>query len=182
MSRHPCCWEQDVLPSPLLASLCCQSRNWIFRLSVTYLFPPEPDSRYHTGRAGEGSYIHRCRISECLYCGGSPHSPSPSASHLWESCQVKFPQQKVCVYSPVWGPKRTPPLKGLSGELLRGGGTEAAPVLPLRFWLAELLARPRIPGDLPLLSKGLCHRTGPCPNESPWGAPATREPPVPVAP
>lgn len=162
----------------LLCWPCCAARgcNWILRLSVTFFFfPLEPDSRYPLGRTGEGSYIHRCRTAERLYCGGSP---SPSASHLWESCQVKFPQQKVC----VWGPKHTPSLKGLRGELLHGGGTEAAPVLPVRFRLAKVLARPRIPGALALLGEGLCRRSGPCPSGPSWGAPATREPPVPATP
>lgn len=91
---------------------------------------------------------------------------------------MKFPQQKVRVR----GPKHTPSLKGLTGEPLHGGGTEAAPVLPLRFRLAKLLARQRIPGDLPLLGEGLCHRSGPCPSGPPRGAPATREPLVPATP
>lgn len=101
MSRCWYCWEQEILPFTVLAFLCCQNHNWIFRLSVTCLFASEPCSRYYIDCAGPGSYIHWCRVSMHLLCGSS-HSFFPFTCHLLQSCQMKFPQQKIAEYSPVW--------------------------------------------------------------------------------
>lgn len=145
LSRCCYCWEQELLPFTLLAFLCCQSHNWIFRLTVTCLFATEPDSRCYIGCAGAGSYIHRCRISEHPLYGNS-HSFSPL-------CLPPFAELPDEV-STSEGPGVQPCL----------GNTEAARVLLLRFWLSGLLVRPV---NLSLLTEGLHHRTELWPNR-PW--------------